>query len=50
MAVQLERLMEYHREHGNLGNRYVRVIREFNPAYVPKPIKRSVNAKRLVPL
>ncbi len=34
-ATQLERLRVYHREHGNLGKRYIEVIRAFNPKYVP---------------
>ena len=34
-AAQLERLREYHREHRNLGKRYIEVIRAFNPNYTP---------------
>ena len=34
-AAQLERLREYHREHGSLGKRYIEVIRAFNPNYAP---------------
>lgn len=35
LAAQLERLRLYHREHGQIGNRYVQIIRTFNPAYTP---------------
>jgi hypothetical protein len=35
VACELERLRKYHREHGNLGKRYVEVILHFNPEYAP---------------
>ncbi len=35
LAAQLERLRLYHREHGQIGNRYMQIIRAFNPAYTP---------------
>lgn len=38
-SAQLARLREYHREHGNLGKRYVEVIQTFNPKYAPKMVE-----------
>lgn len=35
-AAQLELLRSYHREHANLGRRYIEVIREFMPSYTPR--------------
>lgn len=29
----LERIQSYHREHGNLGIRYIQVIQLFNPSF-----------------
>jgi len=34
-AGELERIAEYHREHGHIGKRYTEIIHLFNPDYIP---------------
>ena len=48
-AAQLERLRAYHRERGNLGHRYVEVIRAFNPNYTPYTEEDLVQMSRSIP-
>jgi len=48
-TAQLERLREYHRESGNLGKRYVEVIRAFNPNYTPYTEEALAQMSRSIP-
>ena len=48
-AAQLERLREYHREHGSLGKRYIEVIRAFNPNYTPHTDDQLAVLSRSIP-
>jgi hypothetical protein len=49
-AAQLERLREYHREHGSLGKRYIEVIRAFNPNYAPHTEDELATLSRSLPI
>ena len=49
-AAQLELLRSYHREHGNLGNRYIEIIHEFVPDYAPRTDAQLAKRRAIAPV